>query len=187
MDKTDYGKDNDKTPGTELFSRKYTDRYKKVTGTDGNTYYIYNDNNTFNTKSLYSITNIEVNPDVLKDVAVIPLHLADGKVDYDKGKELTAVFSKENLTYGSGTERLTFERFYEAIIDDIGSEGSVYGSMVNNQDTLTSGIDDSRQVVMGVSSDEELTNMIKYQQAYNAASRYINVITTMMDTLTQLV
>ena len=59
--------------------------------------------------------------------------------------------------------------------------------MVNNQDTLTSGIDDSRQVVMGVSSDEELTNMIKYQQAYNAASRYINVITTMMDTLTQLV
>lgn len=187
MDKTDYGKDNGKTPGTELFSRKYTDRYKKVTGTDGNTYYIYNDNNTFNTKSLYSITNIEVNPDVLKDVAVIPLHLADGKVDYDKGKELTAVFSKENLTYGSGTEGLTFERFYEAIIDDIGSEGSVYGSMVNNQDTLTSGIDDSRQVVMGVSSDEELTNMIKYQQAYNAASRYINVITTMMDTLTQLV
>ena len=34
-----------------------------------------------------------------------------------------------------------------------------------------------------VSTDEELTNMIKYQNAYNAASRYINVITTMIDTL----
>lgn len=187
MDKTDYGKDADATPGTELFSRKFTDRYQKVTGTDGNTYYIYNDQNSFNTKSLYSITNIEVNPDVLKDVAVIPLHLADGKVDYDKGKDLTAVFSKENLTYGAGTEGLTFERFYEAMIDDIGSEGSIYGSMVDSQQTLTNGIDDGRQVIMGVSSDEELTNMIKYQQAYNAASRYINVITTMMDTVLQIV
>ncbi len=187
MDKTDYGKDNAKTPGTELFSRKYTDRYTKVTGTDGNTYYIYNENNSFNEKSVYSITNIEVNANVLKDVSYIPLHLADGKVDYDKGKELTAVFSAKNLTYGSGNEGLSFETFYEAMIDDVGSQGSVYSSMVDSQQTLTSGIDDGRQVVMGVSSDEELTNMIKYQQAYNAASRYINVITTMMDTVLQIV
>ena len=40
---------------------------------------------------------------------------------------------------------------------------------------------------MGVSSDEELTNMVRYQQAYNAASRYINVITTMMDTVIQMI
>ncbi len=33
---------------------------------------------------------------------------------------------------------------------------------------------------MGVSSSEELTNMIKFQNAYNAASRYINAINEML-------
>jgi flagellar hook-associated protein 1 FlgK len=44
-------------------------------------------------------------------------------------------------------------------------------------------LDNRRQVVSGVSSDEELTNMIMFQQGYNAASRYINVVSDMLDTL----
>jgi flagellar hook-associated protein 1 FlgK len=34
---------------------------------------------------------------------------------------------------------------------------------------------------MGVSSDEELTKMIKYQAAYNASSRFITVISEMTE------
>ena len=37
------------------------------------------------------------------------------------------------------------------------------------------------QTVIGVSSDEELANMIKFQNAYNASSRYINVIDEMLE------
>ena len=91
------------------------------------------------------------------------------------------------ITFGDGTEKMTFEKFYEALIDDVGSEGNVYASMVDNQQDLSNGLDDGRQAVMGVNSDEELTNMIRYQQAYNAASRYINVITAMMDTVLQII
>ena len=32
-----------------------------------------------------------------------------------------------------------------------------------------------------VASDEELEKMIKYQQAYNASSRYVNVISEMLE------
>ena len=32
-------------------------------------------------------------------------------------------------------------------------------------------------------SDEELEKMIKFQQAYNAASRYINVVSDMLESL----
>ena len=112
---------------------------------------------------------------------------ADGKVDYDRAKELTALFSQKSMFYRDGSESLTFEQFYEALVDDVGSEGRVYESMTDNQQGLSDGIDDGRQQIMGVSSDEELTNMIRYQQAYNAASRYINVITTMMDTVIQMI
>lgn len=187
MDKTDYGKDANRTPGTELFSRKYTDRYKEVTGTDGQTYYIYNTQNELGMDSIYTIANIEINPDVLYDFSVLPLSQQDGKVDYDRAKELTALFSQKSMFYREGSESLTFEQFYEALVDDVGSEGKVYESMVASQDDLSSGLDNGRQEVMGVSSDEELTNMIRYQQAYNAASRYINVITTMMDTVIQMI
>ena len=179
--------DANKTPGTELFSRKYTDRYKEVTGTDGQTYYIYNTQNESGMDSIYTIANIEINPDVLYDFSVLPLSQKDGKVDYDRAKELTALFSQKSMFYREGSESLTFEQFYEALVDDVGSEGKVYESMVANQDDLSSGLDNGRQEVMGVSSDEELTNMVRYQQAYNAASRYINVITTMMDTVIQMI
>ena len=50
-------------------------------------------------------------------------------------------------------------------------EGTV--SAVNNQ----------RQQVIGVSSDEELTYMIKFQNAYNASSRFINVVDEMIEHL----
>jgi flagellar hook-associated protein 1 FlgK len=37
--------------------------------------------------------------------------------------------------------------------------------------------------VSGVSIDEELTNLIKFQQAYNAAARIITVMDEMIDVL----
>jgi flagellar hook-associated protein 1 FlgK len=45
--------------------------------------------------------------------------------------------------------------------------------------------DNARTEVLGVSSDEELTNMIKFQNAYNASSRYMNVVSEMIDYLLQ--
>ena len=36
---------------------------------------------------------------------------------------------------------------------------------------------------MGVSTDEELSNMIRFQNAYNASSRFINVIDECMEHL----
>ena len=38
-----------------------------------------------------------------------------------------------------------------------------------------------REQVVGFSTDEELSNMIKFQNAYNASSRYINVISEMLE------
>lgn len=42
-------------------------------------------------------------------------------------------------------------------------------------------IDNKRLSISGVSSDEELTNLIKFQHAYNAAARYVNVVDEMLE------
>jgi flagellar hook-associated protein 1 FlgK len=48
--------------------------------------------------------------------------------------------------------------------------------MVENQGTLLSQLEFKRQETAGVSLDEEMTNMIRFQHAYNAAARYITAI-----------
>ena len=53
--------------------------------------------------------------------------------------------------------------------------------MAKSQETTTQSVDNQRQQVLGTSSDEELTHMIKFQQAFNAASRYITVIDEMLE------
>ena len=44
-------------------------------------------------------------------------------------------------------------------------------------------VDHRRQSVSGVSIDEELTNMVRYQQAYNAAARYVSAVNDLLNTL----
>ena len=61
--------------------------------------------------------------------------------------------------------------------------GKIYSSMADNEAELATALHNQRLQVMGVSSDDELSNMIKYQQAYNAASRYINVVSELIETL----
>ena len=61
--------------------------------------------------------------------------------------------------------------------------GKALYNYVGNQTTMVDGYDIQRLQSEGVSSDEELEKMIKYQQAYNAASRYVNVVSEMLEHL----
>ena len=81
------------------------------------------------------------------------------------------------------TTPCTFGEFYGKMIGEIATLGSVFGSTASGLEGTALATDNARQQVIGVSSDEELTNMIKFQNAYNASSRFINVINEMIETL----
>lgn len=51
------------------------------------------------------------------------------------------------------------------------------------QTILATQVDNKRKQVSGVSMDEEMKNMMIYQHAYNASSRILNVIDSMIDKL----
>ena len=57
---------------------------------------------------------------------------------------------------------------------------SAAGCGSSSKDTVEA-TQSAREQVVGVSTDEELSNMIKFQNAYNASSRYINVISEMLE------
>ena len=179
-DKASRGQDG--TYGVELFARNYTDRYIQQE-IDGQMFYVRNDVNTFGNASAYSITNISVNTVVMDDYSKLPLTTKAGEDDYATAEELVKLFQDDQLLYNGGWDGLTYEEFYETLINDVANTGKIYSSMADNEAELASALDDQRQQVMGVSSDEELGNMIRYQQAYNAASRYINVVSELIETL----
>jgi flagellar hook-associated protein 1 len=75
----------------------------------------------------------------------------------------------------------TVQTFYEGLIGKIGVDGQQAERMKFNAETLAMSVEQNRQSVSSVSLDEEMTNMIKFQHAYNAAARNITVIDEMLD------
>lgn len=185
-DKADYGLDDDKTSGVELFSRKDTDRYITITDASGNEMRIRNNaDNVRGEKSLYSLGNIEMNKEATADNGMkLPFTTKEGKEDLKRGKELVDLWNNDFASLNPEQYSVTgFESFYNNFIGEFATTGRVLDNYVTNQTTMVDGYDDKRLEVAGVSSDEELTKMIRYQQAYNAASRYINVASQMLEHL----
>ncbi len=78
---------------------------------------------------------------------------------------------------------LKFETFYQNFVSEIGVATKEADRMVQNQATLVNQLGNRREMVAGVSIDEEAANMITYQRAFQAASRYIQVLDELAATI----
>ncbi len=108
--------------------------------------------------------------DITDDVGTVVEDLAinDGDIKYIQNKT------------GSNSSLMTD---YQSMISTVGVEGQRAKQMADNQDVLVDQLSNQRQSISGVSLDEEMTNMLKYQQAYAAASKIITTTNQMLDTL----
>lgn len=177
------GKDGQK-PGRELFVRKGCERYKEVRGTDNKTYYVYNEEDPVDTAKMYTLRSLEINPDLLEQESALPHLMKNGEPAQAMADALVALWDEKRQTINpSNTDPCTFKDYYKRMILDIAATGSVYEGMAESLRSEVESIDNNRQQVFGVSADEELQNMIKYQNAYNASSRFINVISEMLEHL----
>lgn len=186
MDKTSYGMDGE-TVGVELFSRTYTDRYIKYELeqplADGTKYiYVHNDRNSFGNESLYTLGNLEINDTVLQDYQTLPLGTKQKGEDFDKAEELLDLWSVEFAALNpTKYAKENFQSFYNSLVSETANRGEVLKNMVDYQQAMTDEIESKRNEMVSVSSDEELTNLIRFQNAYNASSRYINVVDEMLE------
>lgn len=77
----------------------------------------------------------------------------------------------------------TFGEFYDGLIGDLGIQTRETMSFRDNTNLLLNQIENNRQSVQGVSLDEELTNMIKAQHAFDAAARIITTMDQALETV----
>lgn len=179
-----FGCDENKTPGTELFSREEVERYTVAEGSDGVTYYIYNPYNEFGNESYYSLGNLKVNPVVVDDYSYLPFTTVNEDIDMRLGQAILEAWDVPSLNLDpNNVTPKDFDDYYTAMIGVISNDGYIYSTVEESQGSVVLNIDNKRISKTGVSSEEELSNMIRFKNAYDASSRYINAITEMLDTL----
>lgn len=176
-------------PPQELFTRIGCERYSEVTDADGKVYYVYNEEDPADSTTRYTLGSIEVNQKLLESESLLPAYKQNGTdeerpVAYDLGQALADLWDQE-LMYLSphDTTPVSFSEFYNKMTGELATLGDVFSSTAEGLESTVLTTENARQQVIGVSSDEELSNMIKFQNAYNAASRYINVVSEMIETL----
>jgi len=78
----------------------------------------------------------------------------------------------------------TFNDNYDASVAALGDSLSTANTQVTNQTAVTQMLSTQRSSVSGVSVDEEMTNLMAYQRAYEASAQFVTTINTLMgDTL----
>ncbi len=89
---------------------------------------------------------------------------------------LSALRNKKLLNDGLET----FNEYLGSVVAELGVESETAMKVKSNTDLMKKEIDGERERVKGVSLDEEMANMIKYQQAFNAAARVMTAVDDMI-------
>lgn len=174
--------------GTELFVRTNRPRYTEQTVTlaDGTTatVKVYNEESEDDILSLYSLGNLEVNDELVKNPSLLPLTNLQQEELQDVADQLIQVWNDEFGTLGPNSlVTNNFMGYYKEFVADFANKGKTYSGIAESQNQAVQEINNQRQTVIGVSTDEELSNLIKFQQGYNASSRYFTVVSEMVEHL----
>ena len=72
---------------------------------------------------------------------------------------------------------------YHSLVVNLGIATSNANLRSTTQNTVTTQIDDARESTSGVSIDEEMTNLVMFQRAYEASGRVLTAVDQLLDTL----
>ncbi len=135
-------------------------------------------------KTGFTIQNTQINPLMLKEPTTFTYRTLDGCEDNDTTMALRKAFTEYKYTLNPNlVSRNNFTTYYNSLVSQVANSGDVYDSIKEAQEKTVTSISEAREQIVGVSSDEELEYMIQFQNAYNASSRYINVVSEMLEHL----
>jgi len=126
----------------------------------------------------------------IKDISVNPLLQTHseklavaGTIDAEGDNQIALAIAQKRheKLFSDGTE--TFEEFNNSTIGIIGVYTQHARRQAENNELLLQQTRAIRESVSGVSIDEELSNLILFQRAYESAARYISIVDGLLETL----
>ncbi len=82
---------------------------------------------------------------------------------------------------------ISISNYYSGIATDIGSKVKKSTELLNSQEIIVSTIKNQQDSESGVSLDEELVNLSKFQQAYQASAKVISTVQALVDTILNMI
>jgi len=98
---------------------------------------------------------------------------------------ITATFANAHAAGFSiaSAQTQTLGQYYGNFVTQVGIDTQTAITGAQSQTALAGNIDKVRQGVDGINLDEETQNLIKYQNAYQAAARTISVLDSLVNTV----
>ncbi|AUJ23287.1 MULTISPECIES: flagellar hook-associated protein FlgK [Virgibacillus] len=147
---------------------------KALDGTDGIDFFVFK-----NGKS--GAAGITVNQLIMDEPDNIAASTNETDGEGANALALSEVFTDKSLAGNPLGENTSINSFYDSLIGEMGVEAEEAKRMTENTGILKSQVEEQRMSVSSVSLDEEMSNMIKFQHAYNAAARSMTTIDEMLD------
>lgn len=128
--------------------------------------------------------NISLDDNIIDHPELVAVSSADPLIAGTGNGDIAAAIAglKTSHINASGT---TINGMYETFVGNIGSTSAAAETQSDAAALSLQQFVNQQQAQSGVSLDEELTNMIKFQQAYNAASKVLTVMDEMLSILMQ--
>ncbi len=136
-----------------------------------------------NLKNGFSIENMSLNKEILKDVGLIA---AASQPNSPGDNRIALAISKIQGMQIMGDGNATPDDFYNSMVSDIGIAASKTKSSMNQQKDIQLQLGKMRDQISGVSIDEETTNLLQYQHAFDASAKVIQVADEMLKTVLDL-
>ena len=132
-----------------------------------------------------SASDMAVNLDIINDVKKIAAAGSAGGVPGDNSNAISIANLQNELKMDEGTE--TFDSYFNSLVSEIGVEVGSATVKLDHQTAVIDHLNNSRESISGVSLDEEMVNLIKFQHAYDAAAQLINKTDELLDTVINMV
>lgn len=125
-------------------------------------------------------TEITISSDIEKSLDMIAASKTLAGLPGDGSNGLSLASSRSNVyLYNWGSP----DDFVKSLVSNLAVDTQEATRAKENQEFLIAQVENKRQSIMGVSMDEEMSEMLKFQHSYNANARMITTIDGMLETI----
>jgi flagellar hook-associated protein 1 FlgK len=128
---------------------------------------------------------IQVNAAITNNLDLIAASSTSAGVPGDNGQAIAIANLQYSLTMSGNSS--TFEDYYNSLVSKVGGDMQNAEAYFNHQADMVVQLENRRESISGVSLDEEMINLVKFQTAYDAAAKLITTADELLQTVLNMV
>ena len=132
-----------------------------------------------------SATTIAVDAAIAGDVNRIAAAATAATVPGDNRNAIAMATLQGQLTMNGAST--TFDNYYSALASGVGNDVRTAAANREYEEAMVTHLENYRESISGVSLDEEMVNLVKFQHAYEAAAKLITTVDDMLNTVLNMV